>query len=102
MFHLSWSGNGDPHVSLATLYRSPGAWTGAHDSKLDDLIDSGARATKDADRVAVYKEVQAYLWENMPHVPLYNSDFTIAHVKALSGLRVLPNFNTYFYPAALA
>jgi peptide/nickel transport system substrate-binding protein len=101
VFHLSWSGNGDPHRSLATLYRSPGAWTGAHDPKVDELIDRGVQTTKDADRQKVYEELQAYLWDNMPHVPLYNSDFTIAHVKALKDLRVLPNFNTYFYPASL-
>jgi hypothetical protein len=37
----------------------------------------------------------------MTHVPLYNSDFTVARNQRLQGLRVLSNFTTYFYPASL-
>jgi peptide/nickel transport system substrate-binding protein len=102
MFHLSWSSNGDPHTALATLYHSPGAWTGASDPKIDDLIDRGAAATDPEERSAIYAELQSYLWENMPHIPLYNSDFTIAHRAALQGVVALPNFMTYFNKATLA
>jgi peptide/nickel transport system substrate-binding protein len=102
MFHLSWSSSGDPHTALNQLYHSPGAWSGAHDATLDALLDRGAAATKSEDRAKIYAEVQEYLWKTLPHIPLYNSDFTVAHAKALTGLRVLPNFTTYFYPARLS
>lgn len=102
MFHLSWSSNGDPHTALATLYHSPGAWTGADDPTIDDLIDQGAATTDPAARGDVYAELQAYLWQNLPHIPLYNSDFTIAHRAALQGVVALPNFMTYFNKATLA
>jgi peptide/nickel transport system substrate-binding protein len=102
MFHLSWSSSGDPHTALATLYHSPGAWTGAHDETIDDLIDRGAAATDPEERAAIYAELQAYLWQDMPHIPLYNSDFTIAHRTTLEGVVALPNFMTYFNKATLA
>lgn len=101
MFHLSWSSNGDPHTALATLYHSPGAWTGADDPTIDDLIDQGAATTDPEARGEVYAELQAYLWQNLPHIPLYNSDFTIAHRAALQGVVALPNFMTYFNKATL-
>jgi peptide/nickel transport system substrate-binding protein len=100
-FHLSWSSNGDPHGALSTLYHSPSSW-GANDPHIDELIDKGA-ATVDSDaRGAVYDELQAYLWQNLVHFPLYNSDFTIATVNELQGVVALPNFFTYFDKATLA
>jgi peptide/nickel transport system substrate-binding protein len=101
-FHLSWSSNGDPHGALATLYHSPGAWAGASDATIDDLIDEGAATTDDAARGQVYAELQAYLWQNLVHIPLYNSDFTVAHNNRVQGIRVLPNFDTVFKTASLA
>jgi peptide/nickel transport system substrate-binding protein len=102
MFHLSWSSNGDPHSALATLYHSPGAWAAAHDPIIDDFIDRGAAATDPEERAGIYAELQTYLWQNLPHIPLYNSDFTIAHRTNLEGVVALPNFMTYFNKATLA
>jgi peptide/nickel transport system substrate-binding protein len=101
MFHLSWSSNGDPHTALATLYHSPGAWAGAHDPIIDDFIDNGAATTDPEERAGIYAELQTYLWQNLPHIPLYNSDFTIAHRTNLEGVVALPNFMTYFNKATL-
>jgi peptide/nickel transport system substrate-binding protein len=101
-FHLSWSSNGDPNAALKTLYHSPGAWTGASDNTIDDLLDRGNAAVNPEERGAIFQELQAYLWKNLVHLPLYNSDFTIAHVKELQGLIALPNFSTIFRKASLA
>jgi peptide/nickel transport system substrate-binding protein len=101
-FHLSWSSNGDPHGALATLYKSPGAWTGTTDAKVDELIEAGFTTTDPEARGAVYEELQAYLWQNLIHLPLYNSDFTVGHSSRLTGLTVLPNFDTVFKKASLA
>jgi peptide/nickel transport system substrate-binding protein len=100
-FHLSWSSNGDPNSALKTLYHSPGAWTGASDKTIDDLIDRGNATVNVEERRAIFEELQAYLWKNLVHLPLYNSDFTVAHVKNLTGLVALPNFTTDFRKAAL-
>ena len=100
-FHLSWSSNGDPHGALSTLYHSPSSW-GAHDPHIDELIDKGASTIDPTARGAVYDELLAYLWQNLVHFPLYNSDFTIATVKELQGVVALPNFMTFFDKATLA
>jgi peptide/nickel transport system substrate-binding protein len=101
-FHVSWSSNGDPHGALATLYKSPGAWVGIHDATVDELIDQGAATIDPEARGEVYAELQQYLWENVIHVPLYNSDFTVGMTSRLSGVTVLPNFDTVFKRATLA
>lgn len=95
-FHVSWSSNGDPHGALATLYKSPGAWVGIDDPRVDDLIDQGATTVDPEARGQIYADLQAHLWENVVHIPLYNSDFTIAHANSVSGITVLPNFDTLF------
>lgn len=100
-FHVSWSSNGDPHGALATLYKSPGAWVGIHDATVDELIDKGAATVDPEARGEIYAELQHYLWENVIHVPLYNSDFTVAMTSRLSGVTVLPNFDTIFKGATL-
>jgi len=100
-FHISWSSNGDPHGALATLYTSPGAWVGIDDPTVDDLISQGFSTIDTEARRQVYADLQAYLWDNMIHIPLYNSDFTIGHVAKLTGLVVLPNFDTIFKSAVL-
>jgi peptide/nickel transport system substrate-binding protein len=100
-FHISWSSNGDPHGALATLYKSPGAWVGIDDETVDGLIDQGFSTIDPEARGQVYAELQAYLWDNVIHIPLYNSDFTIGHSAKLTGLTVLPNFDTVFKNAVL-
>jgi peptide/nickel transport system substrate-binding protein len=99
MYHLSWSSSGDPHNALFPL-ASPFVWSDG-DARIDQLVQDGAKATNDAGRETIYAELQEYFWQKLPHVPLYNSDFTVAHTQKLEGLRVLPNFNTDFYPARL-
>lgn len=101
-FHVSWSSNGDPNAALATLYKSPGAWVGIHDVKVDELLEQGVTTTDTDARAGVYAELQQYLWQNLIHIPLYNSDFTVAHSSAVQGINVLPNFDTVFAKATLA
>lgn len=101
-FHLSWSSNGDPNAALATLYKSPGAWAGIQDAKVDELIDQGVATTETGARGEVYAELQQYLWTNLIQLPLYNSDFTVAHAASVQGLLVLPNFDTVFAKATLS
>jgi peptide/nickel transport system substrate-binding protein len=100
-FCVSWSSNGDPNAALKTLYHSPGAWTGASDATVDDLLDRGNAATDPTERAAIYEELQTYLWTNLIHLPLYNSDFTVAHVTSLTGVVALPNFMTDFRQASV-
>jgi peptide/nickel transport system substrate-binding protein len=100
MYHLSWSSNGDPFTALQP-YGGSFVWSDG-DKKLDALNKAGVSTTNQAKRKQIYAELQTYMWQKAPHVPLYNSDFTVAHAENLQGVRVQPNFSTYFYPATLA
>lgn len=99
LYHLSWSGNGDPHQSMQA-YGTAYKWS--TDKQLDKLLERGLTTIDEKARKQAYAELQQYMWQEVPHVPLYNSDFSIAHTAALRGLRVLPNFTTNFYPAQLS
>jgi peptide/nickel transport system substrate-binding protein len=100
MYHLSWSSNGDPMTAFQ-VYSSAFAWYFG-DRTIARLINDGVRTTSPARRAAVYAQLQRHMWRQLWHVPLYYSDFTIGHSDRLRGLRVTPNFGTYFYPARLA
>jgi len=100
MYHISWSSNGDP-FSHAHVYSDSFAWYFG-DEELQRLIDLSATTTDAAERAQVVTDLQAHMWDQMWHVPLYNSDFTIAHSDKVSGLDVRPNFQTVFFPASVS
>lgn len=100
MYHISWSSNGDP-FSAARVYSSNFAWYFG-DEELQALIDAAATTTDPAEREQVVADLQARMWDQMWHVPLYNSDFTVAHSDNLVGLDVRPNFQTVFFPASVS
>jgi peptide/nickel transport system substrate-binding protein len=100
MYHLSWSSNGDPMTAFQ-VYSPAFAWFWG-DQRIAKLIDDGLKETNQAKRKQVYARLQAHMWKEAWHVPLYYSDFTIGRSKRLQGLRVTQNFSTYFYPARLA
>ncbi len=100
MYHLSWASAGDPNQAAA-VYSSAFAWYFG-DEELDDLIAQGRTTLDPAEREQIYAELQAHMWEQAWHVPLYNSDFTLAHASELQGILVQPHvFRTDFYPASL-
>jgi ABC-type transport system substrate-binding protein len=100
IYHLSWSSNGDP-TPAARVYSNNFAWYFG-DERLQELIDLVATTTDPDARATAVADLQAHMWDQMWHVPLYNSDFTIAHTSALTGLDVRPSFVTWFYPASLS
>lgn len=99
MYHLSWSSNGDP-FNHAFVYSNTFAWYFG-DERLQELIELSATTTDAAEREQVVADLQSHMWEQLWHVPLYNSDFTVASNTRLQGLDVRPNFQTVFYPARI-
>jgi peptide/nickel transport system substrate-binding protein len=99
MYHISWSSNGDPS-SHAMVYSANFAWYFG-DEELQRLIDLVATTTDPAAREQAAHDLQDHMWKQLWHVPLYNSDFSIAHSTKLVGLDVRPNFETLFYPASI-
>jgi peptide/nickel transport system substrate-binding protein len=101
MYHLSWASAGDPNQAAA-VYSSAFAWYFG-DEELDALVDAGRTTLEPDEREQVYSELQAHMWEQAWHVPLYNSDFTLAHVSELEGILVQPHtFRTDFYTAGFS
>lgn len=100
MYHLSWATAGDPNQAIAAF--SPAfAWYFG-DEELASMINEGRTTVDPAEREMIYAELQAHIWEQAWHVPLYNSDFTIAHVSELEGILVQPHvFRTDFHQASL-
>lgn len=94
MFHLSWGSSGDPHSAMY-LYR-PGSPYGFDDQKVEDLIVKGYETVRPEERAKVYAELLKYLWDNVIHLPLYNSSLDMAHRANLHDLIALANGRQYF------
>jgi len=100
MYHLSWATNGDPAPASA-VYSAAFAWYFG-DERLQELIDLGATTPDPAQRQQHYEDLQAHMWEQVWHVPLYNSDFTIAHSSNVQGMLIQPNvLRTDFHTAEI-
>ncbi|MGH8944851.1 MAG: hypothetical protein ACRDVL_01720, partial [Acidimicrobiia bacterium] len=98
MYHISWATNGDP-APAAAVYSSAFAWWFG-DERLQELVDLGATTLDPAQRQQHYEDLQAHMWEQVWHVPLYNSDFTIAHSSSVQGITIQPNvLKTDFHKA---
>ncbi|MFQ5948557.1 MAG: ABC transporter substrate-binding protein, partial [Acidimicrobiia bacterium] len=89
MYHLSWATNGDPDAA-SQVYSARFAWWFG-DETLQGLIEQGQATVDPGARKQVYADLQQHMWEQVWHVPLYNSDFTLAHSANLQGLIVQPN-----------
>jgi peptide/nickel transport system substrate-binding protein len=102
LFHGGWGNlTRDPDFAVATLFHSPGAWTGAHDDRTDELIDRGKTTTGKAERGRVYGELQTYLWEQVPSVPLVYSEISNGVDANLSGFKLYPTFIHRFWPVEI-
>jgi peptide/nickel transport system substrate-binding protein len=100
MYHLSWASAGDPHQAAA-VYSSAFAWYFG-DEELQALVDEGKTTLDPGAREQVYADLQAHMWEQAWHVPLYNSDFTVGIASNLEGVLVQPHtFRTDFHDARL-
>jgi peptide/nickel transport system substrate-binding protein len=100
LYHISWSSGGEP-ASAMGIYGTGNSWHN-NDPLIDEYLTVGKTSVDDAEREQAYVDLQAHLWETAPHVPLYYSDFSVAHVEELQDLRVLPSYETNFYPASLS
>ncbi len=102
VFHGGWGNlTRDPDFAVATLYHSPGAWTGAHDDRTDELIERG-KTTVDKDRrQQVYAQLQEHLWEQVPSVPLLYSEISNGVEANLRGFELYPTFIHRFWPVEI-
>jgi peptide/nickel transport system substrate-binding protein len=100
LYHLSWSSSGDPAAALGIWGSEP--WSDGSDETVQELLAAGMEVIDEDEREEIYVDLQAHFWEQLPHVPMYYSDFSVAHTDELEDLRVLPNFETNFTSARLS
>ncbi len=86
-FHVSWSSNGDPQRGAGHALQVTWRVGGHQRSHGRKLLEQGVTTTDTDARAAVYAELQQYLWQNLIHIPLYNSDFTVAHAASVQGIK---------------
>ena len=92
----------DPDFAVATLLHSPGAWTGAHDAKSDQLIDAGKTSSKSEERAKIYGDLQAHLWSDLlPSIPILYSDLSAAYRANVQGFQVFPTAVNDFWPVEI-
>ena len=100
MYHLSWATSGDPDAA-SQVYSDRFAWFFG-DETLQGLIEQGQSTVDIAQRNQIYADLQQHMWDQAWHIPLYNSDFSLAHTAKLQGLVVQPNvLRTDFFQAEL-
>jgi ABC-type transport system substrate-binding protein len=92
----------DPDFAVATLLHSPGAWTGAHDARSDELIDAGKASSDAAERGKIYGDLQAHLWNDLlPSVPILFSDLSSGYRANVTGYELYPTAVLDFWPVEI-
>jgi peptide/nickel transport system substrate-binding protein len=87
----------DPDAQLYAQYHSS-QWSPAgvnrgfyKNTKVDELLDQGAKEIDPTKRTAIYKEVQLILLDDLPGVLLYNNDLIYGMRKNLKNVALLPS-----------
>lgn len=95
LFLLGWYPDYiDPDNYTAAFAHSGAASDGLgiflNDPKMDELLDSAARAPSHEERVKLYKEVQEYWTKAVPTVPLFQGKLFLIMQPNVNGVQVSP------------
>jgi peptide/nickel transport system substrate-binding protein len=98
MFSLSWVGLKMPdifrYVFHSTSVPPDGANRGRYtDAQADMLIETAEKKIDLEEQAKVYRELQVYLQEQLPYVPLWYEDNILARRKEISGYVLSPDGN---------
>ena len=90
MYSLSWVGIKMPDIFHYAFYSDAvppaGANRGHYDSKVADrLIDAAQTVTDPARQADYYRQLQRYLWEQLPYVPLWYEDHIFVARRDIEG-----------------
>lgn len=93
----------DPNLSLGSLYSSGGAgglW-GINDTKLEAYLVRGVTTVEPAERERVYADVQRYLWQTLPAIPLFANQNVQAVRQGVEGVAIGPTPQIDFWPVSI-
>jgi len=90
MYSLSWVGIKMPDIFHYAFYSDSvppaGANRGRFASKVaDHLIDEAQSIATQAQQADYYRQLQRYLWEQLPYVPLWYEDHVLVARRAVTG-----------------
>lgn len=90
MYSLSWVGIKMPDIFHYAFYSSAVPPAGANrghfaSTVADRLIDAAQTASDPAQAAADYRQLQRYLWEQLPYVPLWYEDHIFIARRAVQG-----------------
>jgi peptide/nickel transport system substrate-binding protein len=90
MYSLSWVGIKMPDIFRYAFYSKSvppaGANRGHYASAVaDHLIDAAQTVTEPAREAAYYRQLQLYLWQQLPYVPLWYEDYVFVARRAIQG-----------------
>lgn len=71
-------------------------WTSYQNEEAAELMREGQVTPDGEDRAAVYEELQQILADDVPYIPLYNSENVLGLRDNVEGLTVLPNGSVRF------
>jgi peptide/nickel transport system substrate-binding protein len=97
-----WSQPPTPDVS--PYYSSEAAVTGNNipnyrSDTLDDIMTAGRRAISEAEQIAIYAEMQAYLAEELPYMYLWYPDILSAVSNRIQGMPEINNATAFQFAA---
>lgn len=97
-----WSQPPTPDVS--PYYSSEAAVTGNNipnyrSDTLDDIMTAGRRAISEAEQIAIYAEMQAYLAEELPYMYLWYPDILSAVSTRIQGMPEINNATAFQFAA---
>lgn len=86
---LGWTGdNGDPDNWVCVFFCNPkqnGSWDSATATQAIKLMQDGAKETDTAKRDAIYKQVSGLIKQDIPRIPMFNSEVPVAASKKVTG-----------------
>jgi peptide/nickel transport system substrate-binding protein len=90
MYSLSWVGIKMPDIFRYAFYSKSvppaGANRGHYASAVaDHLIDAAQAVTEPAQEAGYYRQLQLYLWQQLPYVPLWYEDHVFVARRAIQG-----------------
>ena len=95
MFSLSWVGLNMPDIFRYVFHSTSTPPAGANrgrfnDAKTDELIELAESKTDLVEQAGVYRELQTWLLEQLPYIPLWYEDNLLARRKNVTGYTVFP------------
>jgi len=98
MYSLSWVGIKMPDIFRYVFHSGAVPPNGANrgrlkNKKIDDLIDKAEQAQTLEEQGALYRELQALLFKELPYVPLWYEDHVLATRQRVSGYTLAADGN---------